>query len=153
MAINTLLQDHLDKRSGSITYVASGEVAIVTSASVSKQRLEELSRIADVTGHELVVNGGFLQIQPRGSVAVGVFTVTIASPGVFTKVAHGLVAGNSVKFTTSGALPTGLTAGTVYYVISAGLTADNFEVSLTPGGAAVNTSVSQSGTHTAWRAA
>jgi hypothetical protein len=151
MAINTNLQDHLDKRSGSLTYVASGEVAIITSASVPTQRIAELERIADVTGHELVVNGGFLQLQPKGVVTVGVFTVTIASPGVFTKVAHGLVAGNSVKFITSGALPTGLTAGVTYYVISAGLTADAFQVSLTPAGAAVNTSGTQSGTHTAYR--
>lgn len=75
------------------------------------------------------------------------FTVTIASPAVFTLTAHGLSAGNVVYFSTSGALPTGLTAGTAYYVIAAGLTADAFEVSTTAGGAAVNTSGSQSGTH------
>jgi len=52
-------------------------------------------------------------------------------------------------FTTTGALPTGITAGTTYYVIAAGLTANAFEVSATRGGSAVNTSGSQSGTHTA----
>lgn len=77
------------------------------------------------------------------------FTVTIATPGLFTWTAHGLVAGSVLIFTTSGALPTGLTAGTPYYVIAAGLTANDFEVSATLGGAAVNTSGSQSGTHTA----
>ena len=81
--------------------------------------------------------------------SVGVFTVTIASPAVFSKTTHGLESGDAVYFTTSGALPTGLTANTIYYVISAGLTADAFEVSTTRGGAAVNTSGSQSGTHTA----
>ena len=75
------------------------------------------------------------------------FTVTIASPAVFTATGHGLAAGDSVIFSTTGALPTGLTVGTVYYVISGGLTADAFEVSTTPGGSAVNTSGSQSGTH------
>jgi len=50
--------------------------------------------------------------------------------------------------TTNGALPTGLTAGTTYFVIAAGLTANAFEVSTTVGGAAVNTSGTQSGTHT-----
>lgn len=74
-------------------------------------------------------------------------TVTIASPAVFTLTGHGLAAGDIVYFSTSGALPTGLTAGTAYYVISAGLTADEFEVSTSAGGAAVNTSGSQSGTH------
>lgn len=76
-----------------------------------------------------------------------VFTVTIASPGVFTDVAHGLTTNDTVKFTTTGALPTGLTAGTTYHVIAAGLTADAFEVSATQGGAAINTSGSQSGVH------
>jgi hypothetical protein len=75
------------------------------------------------------------------------FTVTIASPGVFSLTAHGLSAGDVVYFSTSGALPTGLTAGTAYYVIAAGLTADAFQVSTSAGGSAVNTSGSQSGTH------
>jgi hypothetical protein len=79
--------------------------------------------------------------------AIGTFTVTIASPGVFSKTGHGLSVGDTVVFSTTGALPTGLTAGTTYYVISAGLTANAFEVSTTAGGAAVNTSGSQSGTH------
>ena len=79
--------------------------------------------------------------------AGGTFTVTIASPAVFTKTSHRLVAGNRIQLVTTGALPTGLAAATDYYVISAGLTANAFQVSTTPGGAAVNTSGSQSGTH------
>lgn len=78
----------------------------------------------------------------------GVFTVTIASPAVFTKVAHTLVAGDIVHFTTTGALPTGLATNTDYYVIATGLTADAFQVSTTRGGSAVNTTGSQSGVHT-----
>jgi hypothetical protein len=81
-------------------------------------------------------------------VSLGTCTITIASPGVITRVAHGLAVGDPVRFTTTGALPTGLTASTTYYVISAGLTADEFQVSATSGGAAVNTSGSQSGVHT-----
>lgn len=75
-------------------------------------------------------------------------TVTIASPGVVTANAHGLVAGCAIVWTTTGALPTGITAGTIYYVIATGLTANAFQFSATVGGAAVNTSGSQSGTHT-----
>ena len=78
------------------------------------------------------------------------FTVTVASPGVFTSVAHGLAAGDEISFRTTGSLPTGLAVGTAYYVIAAGLTTDAFQVSTTSGGAAVNTSGSQSGTHN-WR--
>lgn len=80
---------------------------------------------------------------------VGTMTVTIASPAVVTETGHGRVVGSGVVFTTTGTLPTGLTAGTLYYVISAGLTADAYQLSATQGGAAVNTSGSQSGVHTA----
>lgn len=83
----------------------------------------------------------------------GTFTVTIASPGVFTKTGHGYVAGDKLSFTTTGALPTGLAVATDYYVIAAGLTTDAFEVATTPGGSAVNTSGSQSGTHTVYASA
>jgi hypothetical protein len=74
-------------------------------------------------------------------------TMTIASPGVVTLVAHNFSAGQPIIFRTTGALPTGVTAGTTYYVISTGLAADTFRFSTTVGGAAVNTSGSQSGTH------
>lgn len=75
-------------------------------------------------------------------------TITIASPGVISWTGHGLAINEVVKFTTTGALPTGLTAGTPYWIISAGFGADSFQVSASYGGAAVNTSGSQSGTHT-----
>lgn len=76
-------------------------------------------------------------------------TMTIASPAVVSWTAHGLKAGDPVRFYTTGALPTGVTANTTYYVIAAGLTADSFRFSATLGGSAVNTSGAQSGVHTA----
>ena len=82
------------------------------------------------------------------SVAGATITVTIASPAVVTWTAHGFSAGQAVTFRTTGALPTGMTVGTVYYVIATGLTANTFQFSTSAGGAAVNTSGSQSGTHT-----
>lgn len=78
---------------------------------------------------------------------IGVFTVTIASPGVFTLTGHGLVIGDRVYLTTNGALPTGLVVNTIYYVVSTP-DANTFTLSATEGGAAINTSVSQSGVHT-----
>jgi hypothetical protein len=75
-------------------------------------------------------------------------TMTIASPGVVSWTAHGLTSGTQIRFQTTGALPTGLTANTTYYVISTGLTANSFQFSASFGGAAVNTSGSQSGVHT-----
>src|SRR5437868_7856076 len=74
-------------------------------------------------------------------------TITIASPGVIAWAGHGLVANEPVKFATTGALPTGLTAGTAYYVKLPN--SGDFQVSATPGGAAIATTGSQSGTHTA----
>ncbi|MFN3335039.1 MAG: hypothetical protein ACK47M_21265, partial [Caldilinea sp.] len=40
--------------------------------------------------------------------------------------------------TTTGALPTGLTAGGTYYLIAAGLAANTFRVSATAGGSAIS---------------
>ena len=80
-----------------------------------------------------------------------VVTITIATPGVVSWTGHDFVAGDQVVFQTTGALPTGLTAGTTYFVIAAGLTPGvSFQVSASAGGAAVNTSGSQSGVHTGW---
>ncbi len=76
-------------------------------------------------------------------------TITIASPGVVTWPNHGLVAGTPVVFSTTGALPTGITAGTVYYVITAGLATSSFRFATSAGGSAVNTSGTQSGVQTA----
>lgn len=75
-------------------------------------------------------------------------TISIATPGVISWASHGLKVGYPVKFTTTGALPTGLTVGTTYWVISAGFTANSFRVAATPNGTAINTSGSQSGVHT-----
>lgn len=78
--------------------------------------------------------------------AAAAVTVTIAAPAVFTWTAHGLPAGAPIVFSTTGALPTGITAGTTYYVLSPA--ANTFNVAATPGGAAITTTGTQSGTHT-----
>lgn len=76
-----------------------------------------------------------------------VTSISNASPAVVSYTSHGFAANDPVVFSTSGALPTGLTAGTTYYVMSAGLTADAFQVSATADGDAINTSSAGSGTH------
>lgn len=77
------------------------------------------------------------------------FTVTIsnASPAVVTKTAHGLAVDTPVSFSTTGGLPTGLTAATTYYVKTVP-DADTFTVSATKGGSAINTTGAGTGTHT-----
>lgn len=73
-------------------------------------------------------------------------TISIGAPGVVTLAAHNLVAGQTVTFYTDDALPTGLTAGTAYYVVAP--TSNSFSVATVAGGAAIATSGTQSGTHT-----
>lgn len=64
-------------------------------------------------------------------------SITAASPAVATFTGHGLVEGDIIKF-LSGTVPTGVSLNTRYYVLSTGLTADDFEFSLTRGGSAIN---------------
>lgn len=76
-------------------------------------------------------------------------TVTIDSAtDTFTSTCHGLSADDKVVFTSStgASVPCGMTLNTVYYVISAGLTADAFQVSATQGGAAISFSGAATGT-------
>jgi hypothetical protein len=70
-------------------------------------------------------------------------SITIASPAVATT-SVALPDGTPIRLGTTGALPTGLTVGTVYYVINS--LGTSFNLSATPGGVAINTSGTQSGT-------
>lgn len=81
---------------------------------------------------------------------LGTVTITIASPGVVSLTAHGMLTGDAIFLTTTGALPTGLTANTQYWVIKND--ANSFWLATSAANAAagtkINTSGSQSGTHT-----
>lgn len=74
-------------------------------------------------------------------------TIDIATPAVVHLNSHGFHYADIVQFSTTDTLPTGLTPNTKYFVMSTGLTADAFQISATPRGAAINTSGSQAGTH------
>lgn len=83
-------------------------------------------------------------------------SITIATPGVITSESHGLETTDKVTFTTTGALPTGLSVDTFYYVIqgtySDGSTdPDTFKVASSRAnalaGTAIATSSTQSGAH------
>jgi hypothetical protein len=75
-------------------------------------------------------------------------TISIAAPGVVTWANHGLAVNDTIRFTTTGALPTGLAINTTYFVKEV-LSANTFTVSTSAGGAAITTSGTQSGTQTA----
>ena len=82
-------------------------------------------------------------------VGENIVTITNATPAVITWTAHGLEVDDRVEFSTTGSLPSGIVAGTDYYVLSAGLAANSFRISTSSGGAAVNTTTDGSGVHTA----
>ena len=107
----------------------------------------------DGTKYKLRMAGEYLQTETAGvwsNLKRGDVTITIASPAVVSLTSHGLVAGSAISFETTGALPTGITAGTKYYVIATGLTANAFQFSATLGGSAVTTTGTQSGTHSVY---
>ena len=94
------------------------------------------------TASRTTYNNLFTTIVP----ALGTCTITIASPGVVTLNNHGLNVDDAVYLTTTGSLPTGLSANTIYYAQS--VATNTFQLSSSRGGSSINTSGSQSGTHT-----
>jgi len=80
----------------------------------------------------------------QGTQTLGTFTITIATPGVGTLVAHTLATGDAVVPTTTGDLPTGLVSGTTYYAIA--IDADTFNLATTLANALANTKITTSGT-------
>ena len=80
-------------------------------------------------------------------------TLSIASPCVASLTNHGLRDGAGIVFSSSGSLPTGITAGVTYYAKSTGDSSFNLydtSANAIAGGSTgrVNASGSQSGTHT-----
>jgi len=71
-------------------------------------------------------------------------TITIAVPGVVSlPTGFSFLDGTVVQFTTTGALPTGLSVGTTYFVVNS--TGSTFSLATTAGGSPITTSGSQSG--------
>lgn len=91
---------------------------------------------------------GLVRLTSSPNIVLGNPTIMIASPAVITLASHGLTVNDIIQFSTTGTLPTGITAGTTYYVISIGLTTNSFEISSTAGGAAINMTGSQLGVQT-----
>jgi hypothetical protein len=82
---------------------------------------------------------------------LGTVTITSANPGVVTLSAHGLSTGSCIELTTTGTLPTNLSANTNYYVIYVNTTTFRLATSAANAiaGTAIDTSGgSPSGTHT-----
>ena len=72
-------------------------------------------------------------------------TISIAAPGIITMpIDFSLPNGTDIMFTSTGALPTGLTVGATYFVVNS--SGNTFSVAATNGGAPITTSGGQSGT-------
>ena len=72
-------------------------------------------------------------------------TIGIGAPGLITMpIDFSFPDGTVISFTSTGALPTGLSVGTVYFVVNS--TANTFNVTLTLAGSPITTSGTQSGT-------
>jgi len=87
------------------------------------------------------IRGGWLSTVKKPFVCTDTASDLIRSP------AHGLSAGDRVAFSAefAGTLPAGVSAGTLYFVIASGLTTDDFKVSTTSGGSAVDLTAAGSG--------
>lgn len=86
-----------------------------------------------------------LPVKPVGSSDDVVFTANDTT-NVLQATAHGLSNNTIVYLTSTGTLPDPLQENTAYYVVNA--TANDFKVSLTEGGAAIDLLDTGTGTHT-----
>jgi hypothetical protein len=84
-------------------------------------------------------NGGILS----KSTEVGI-TFSITPTNTVNWTAHGLAVNDPVQFSTNGVLPAPLMLGTTYYVKTV-VDANHFQISATPGGAAINMTAAGSG--------
>jgi hypothetical protein len=122
---------------------SAGDVAIPSTPSAytvgnvigTNFTVASLGRVIGGTG--ILYSAALLEILGASAYNGQAVTATNASPCVVTLNAHTLVNGNRVKLGGT-AVPTGFTAGTSYYVVSAA--ANTFQLSATPGGSAINSS-------------
>ena len=86
---------------------------------------------------------GYFPYGSSGQVVDGVASAD-ATTDLLTSVAHGLTTDDRVMFwaITGDALPTGLSATTLYFVLASGLTANAFKVATTSGGTAIDITAS-----------
>ena len=114
----------------------------VRNATLTSSTITEADYGAYNAGTTYALGDRCIVVSPTSTV-----TITNASPAVVSWTAHGQPVGTKIVFSTTGTLPAGITAGTVYYVVA--VTADTFKISDQAGGNPLNTTSAGSGTHTA----
>jgi hypothetical protein len=137
------------------TFTGSIAGTTLTVTAVSGTGVIGIGQVISGTG---VTAGTNITALGTGAGGVGTYTVSasqtvasttitaVATPGVVT-IATAPSNGNTVSFSTTGTLPTGIVAGTSYFVVNR--TSTTFQISATSGGTAINFSGTQTGTHTA----
>jgi hypothetical protein len=133
---------------GTLTSVACGNTTITTSGTCYSN-----GQLNGTTTNDNASPGNIGEyVASNCPILTATVTITIASPAVVTFVGHGMSGICPVVFSTSGSLPTGITAGTTYWTIPSSITPNTFQIATSipnaVAGTAVNTSGSQSGTQT-----
>lgn len=97
---------------------------------------------------DALTGGTFLGMTPNDGAIPQAFVVPDATNDTLECVAHGFANGDAVVVwgVPGDPLPTGLTEGGVYYVISAGFTVDTVQLSATAGGSAIDLTTIGAGT-------
>lgn len=126
-----------------IPAVPKGQPFVLADTHLTSSTVTESEYTAYSTTGAVVAGDRRQVVSPSGTV-----TFTIAAPCVMTWTQSQLPDNTAVKFTTSGALPTGITAGKIYYARR--ITDSTYYLASKPNGAPINTSGSQSGTHTGY---
>ena len=144
-----VLPTNLTETEFSVSTQANGVAESITTAgsgvhryAISGLTLTQTRENYDYIDLTVLTPGEFIAAAPTGTTC----TISIANPAVITLVGHGFSANDVIRFTTTGALPTGLNVADRYFVLSAGLGVDDFQVSLNLGGSAIETTGTQSGT-------
>ncbi len=147
------------------TYFVSAEGLTETSFRISTQKNGDAMEITTAGSgtHELVPVGitkttlrenynfvDFTLYQPGEFVTSGsACTITVGSPTIINAVGHGYTGGETIKFESSDdTFPIGITEASWYFVLADGLTADTFKIAAEPGGIAIDTSDTYTGSIT-----
>jgi len=104
------------------------------------------------TGNPSVAMAQARGLIPAATPQANTFTVTIAAPAVVTQAGYTPQPNDVWTPTTTGALPTGLTASTSYFVVGSSISGSTFSIATSianaKAGTKITTTGSQSGTHT-----
>lgn len=122
-----------------LTWAAASSGSIALTTTLPSWNVPASTTVAWWGGWDASTSGTFLFMMPVGAgtlrPASSEITTDLTNNDIVSK-AHGYVADTRVVFW--GTLPTGLSVGTIYYVISTGLATDSFRVAATSGGTVID---------------